>query len=931
MLEPNNLDTLNLSEEQREVVNNRGADLQVIACAGSGKTESISRRVAALIAEGEEPASIIAFTFTERAAAEIKDRITRRVGELMGREFLDRLGPMYVGTIHGYCLRLLQEHVPEFGNHDVLDEHRHAGFLSRHYRDLGLSKLGSRHWRPIQEFTRAVDVIGNELIPAERLAGTDLGDCYVAYRDALERYHLLTFGLIIASAIEQLERPEVFARVHSPLRHLIVDEYQDINPAQERLIELLALPPVQLCVVGDDDQAIYQWRGSDVRNILEFARRRQGARQVVLNVNRRSRPTIVETAATFADTIPNRLPKRMAAARDGGAVEFVPWAAETETDEAETIASTIARLAREGYRYRDIAILFRSVRTSAPILIAALRDRGIPFACGGRTGLFLQPEVALFGEAFVWLADGDWQDEAYGEFRPACVEHIVAGLNECFGGENGIPGLKKYLEDWKSFLRNGNRPVNLVGDFYKLLNRLRAHEIDLNTPEGAARLGALARFSQMLADYEHVNRRGRYVEGGEGGRTFRGGQDRGSYYLQGLANYLVHYARDAYEDFEGEPTADLDAVDILTVHQAKGLEWPIVFMPALVEGRFPSRRTGQAQEWLLPDDVFPAHTRVRYEGSEAEERRLFYVAMTRARDTLYLSCFQRKKRNFKPSRFLEELAGSDLPLLSDLPSPDHPADERPREAPPIEVSFSDVANYDTCGHRYRLGSILGFQQELAVELGYGRAIHHVLRAVAERAREGGGIPTPEELRQMVEGLFYVPFANAPAFERMHRAAQTMVRRYVADYQDDLHRIWATERPFALHVEDGIVNGRADVILNHVDGQVDSLAIVDYKLSDDPRSRDRYELQLAVYAAAGRGEGLDVAAAYLHELDEGTRGGVDVGEGASAAAVERVSGLMRGIRLGEYVPKPDPQGCQRCDFQQVCAHCSRSGRDGWDAV
>src|SRR6267143_6291588 len=133
--------TVALSPEQEAVVAHRGSDLQVIACAGSGKTESISRLVAALIAEGAQPASIVAFTFTERAAAELKERIARRVGERMGGAFLDRLGPMFVGTIHGYCFRLLQDHVPRYGNYDVLDEHRHAGILAREFFALGLTAV----------------------------------------------------------------------------------------------------------------------------------------------------------------------------------------------------------------------------------------------------------------------------------------------------------------------------------------------------------------------------------------------------------------------------------------------------------------------------------------------------------------------------------------------------------------------------------------------------------------------------------------------------------------------------------------------------------------------------------------------------------------------------------------------------------------------
>src|SRR6266852_3037557 len=164
-----------LSANQQAVVDLRGSDLQVIACAGSGKTESISRRVATLIAEGAEPASIVALTFTERAADELKQRITHRVAERMGNGFRDRLGPMFVGTIHAYCFRILQNHVPEYGNYDVLDENRHAGFLSREHQRLGLSKLNAKHWAPIRDFMRTADVISNERIPASALDGTPIG------------------------------------------------------------------------------------------------------------------------------------------------------------------------------------------------------------------------------------------------------------------------------------------------------------------------------------------------------------------------------------------------------------------------------------------------------------------------------------------------------------------------------------------------------------------------------------------------------------------------------------------------------------------------------------------------------------------------------------------------------------------------------------
>jgi DNA helicase-2/ATP-dependent DNA helicase PcrA len=648
-----------LTPEQKKVIAHRDGHLQVIACAGSGKTESISRLIAGLIAEGTEPGSIVAFTFTEKAAAELKHRITKRVEEAMGTTFLDRLGPMFVGTIHSYCFRLLQGYVPEYGNYDVLDEHRHAGLLNREFFNLQISKLARK---PIPEFIRNIDIVGNELINPISLNGTPFGACYEGYLEMLESYRFLTFSQIISKAVAALEDPAVFERVHGPLKHLVVDEYQDINPAQERLIQLLSQKPVHLCVVGDDDQSIYQWRGSEVKNILTFAKRKK-AKTLPLLENRRSRPSIVKTANVFAGRIPERLPKEMKTNRPAGKNEIICWSGENPEEEAERVADTIERLHKSGYRYRDIAVLYRSVRTSAPPLIEELKQRDIPFSCGGVTGLFLQPEIALFGEAFSWLADGSWQDERFGRHRPADIRCIVEGLNRFFGGGKPVKGLEKYLKDWKTFQLRSTRPVSLVGDFYKLLYFLGAQKIDINTPQGSARFGAYARFSQLLADFEHVHRRGAYTEKNRQ-RVFRSGRDRGKPYFEALSKYLVFYARTAYEDFAGEELPDLDAVDILTVHQSKGLEWPVVFMPSLVERRFPSQYAGRIQQWLLPNKVFPRDKAARYEGGEAEERRLFYVGMTRSRDGVYLSCFRRQIKASKPSRFLEEVSGGryiDLP------------------------------------------------------------------------------------------------------------------------------------------------------------------------------------------------------------------------------------------------------------------------------
>lgn len=912
------------SPSQQLVIDHRGGHLQVIACAGSGKTESVARRVSALIEEGESPNAIVAFTFTEKAAAELKERIYKRVAEAMGDDYLGRLGPMFVGTIHGYCFQMLQDQVPRFGNYDVIDPHRHSALLSREHRRLDLSRLGNGHWATIQGMTEIADVVGNELIPTSDLPDL-LREIYCEYCEMLDKYHYLTFSQIIQKAVEELEKPEVYARVHGPLRHLIVDEFQDINPAQERLIRQLGSEPVQVCVVGDDDQAIYQWRGSDTAHIQNFERDWPGVTRIELSTNRRSVSGIVERANEFAQTIVPRLDKEMVAHRESKEFDVVPWSAETSNAEAEQICEQIRTLHDKGFQYRDIAVLFRSVRTSAPPLLDVLDDAEIPYTCAGRTGLFLQPEVNVLGRTYIWLVDNDWRETRYGgQAETIELPGLLATYQSVFSAGEQIPGLEAFLQDWKKSVPRTNRNVNLIDDLYRLLRLLQVHKLDISDPVESSRMGALARFSRMLADYENITRRSRWVLAKGGIEEFRGGTDRGVWYYRKLANYLQHYARDAYEDFDGESFDDLDAVDVMTIHQAKGLEWPIVFVPALTARRFPTSRAGQSRSWLLPESVFPQDARARYEGGDTEERRLFYVAMTRARDCVYLSSFKRISQRQQPSPYLVDLFGADHPdARIPLPIPEFDPSTKAKEAPSSQVSFSEVAQYEDCPYQYRLANSLGFQNVLVPELGYGRAVHHVLRQIAEEAMSSGSVPDIGQVKDILSSEFYLPFANRWAFEAMSKAADQLVDRYMGQWIGDLTRIWATERPFEVHTDDGILTGRADVILDRHEGRPDSLAIVDYKSSTDSERDAVFAFQLAVYAAAGRGEGLDVGGAFLHDLQSGARHEKDVGEQAATAAVERAAGLIRGIRNAEFPARPEETKCSKCDYRRLCgaAGCS----------
>lgn len=903
----------------------RGSHLQIIAAAGSGKTEVVSQRVAMLLAEGVDPAGIVAFTFTERAAAELKQRIARRVEQLAGPTVLDGLGGLFVGTIHGYCFRLLQTAVPRYETYDVLDPNQLTAFLVRESNQLEIRRLDIRVGRQpglftsIERFLRGVDVVENELLDPISLDG-DFGDVLRKYYDTLDRYRLLTFGQQVVQAVKALDRPNVLDRIHASLRFLIVDEYQDVNPVQERLIARLAAGAAELCVVGDDDQAIYQWRGSDVSNIVSFADRFPHVTQYRITVNRRSRPTIIAEANTFAQTIGGRLAKSMEPYRAASEqAEIVVWSAPTEQQEAAHITKLIDDAQLSGLPFRYVAVLVRS-RAAYRQLLDQFATFAIPVQPGGRSGLFDQPEAAVLGRTFAWLGDIEWgrafQPRQRIDLKDLLAEY-VATFNLELGRRNHLRAL---LQDWKQDVPQDQRPVDLIDRYYQLLVELDIRALDLSDPLNVNRLGTLARFSTLLADYESVRRRARPDDETRGEQV--GGTDRGYWYYKHLGIHIVNYANEAYGDFDGEPDVGLDAVDLLTVHSAKGLEWPAVFLPSMTANRFPTKRTGNLQDWPLPRNLFNA---TRYEGSDDDERRLFYVAMTRARDWLSVSGHevagdggQARPQRARTSPYLSTLNKHRINVADivvpkfDLKSED--ADE------PIGVTYSELAQFLDCGMQYRLRTLLGFQPRLAPELGYGKAVHHMLRRLADWTKERGDVPNPGQIATLLDNDFFLPTANKPAHRNLKSAAEKLLRTYADKHQDDLHRVWESERPFELRLEGITISGRADVILDKEGGVTNALAILDYKTSTSPDSS--HDLQLQVYADAGRREGLDVRAGYVHDLKaditaDGRRS-VDLSDDAVATSRRTIEQAAVTLKARVFDANPGDR-CRQCEVRSVCSN------------
>ena len=646
-------------------------------------------------------------------------------------------------------------------------------------------------------------------------------------------------------------------------------------------------------------------------NIVKFASRYERVAKFEIATNRRSRPEVIEAANGFAQSIPNRLAKEMNPSRpsDGSSPRVIVWREEDERAEAGRIANLVLDLNGAGVPFRDIGILVRT-RAAYGQLLDQLSKLNVPVQPGGRTGLFEQPMATVLARTYCWLSGIDWR-EPYQWGEPVELAPLLDEYTTVFELRDRPhrDRVRKVLEEWRAQSVRIDRSADLVGDLYELLEVLEVRDWDLDDPIRLNMIGTLARFTSLLADYERVRRRARPDVKVHGEQV--GGEWGGEWYYKNLAIHIVNYAQGAYEGFDGEPDLTIDAVDITTVHRAKGLEWPAVFVPSVTSRRFPSFRTGQQKDWLVPRALFNA---ARYEGSDADERRLFYVAATRARDWVSISRHDRVTRNaVQPSPYWREL--KDLHIdPNDIVLPPIETQSDGNEDT-LSITFSDMASFLDCGRAYRLRTLVGFEPRLAPELGYGKAVHHLLRRVAQHTQKTGSAPTQDELDAMLNADFFLPTANKAGHRRMKEAARRIIGDYVDNHEGDLHRVWETERPFELHLEGVTVSGRADVILDEEDGVPTRLAIVDYKTSTDDDITP-YELQLQVYADAGQREGLDIRATYLHDLN-GTRSAVAVDANSIRSAEEVVGEAAARIRKRDFAPSPGTR-CRTCEVRTICS-------------
>ena len=928
-----------LDEAQRAVVGHLDGPLLVVAGPGSGKTHCIVlRALNLLLLEEAQPKEIVLCTFTQKAAFEMRDRLA--AAARMAR-YVGDLSDLTISTIHGYCHRLLTRYRHRTGlghDYETLDELTQLLFIFEHFDeiigppvdDLYVTRWKTR-WTAIEGARGYFDKITEELIDLDRLATSGdpflnrIGAACQRYEQALLDANRVDFAHLQRMAHDLLADPEIAAAVTRDLHHLLVDEYQDTNYVQEQLLLKLAGARGNLCVVGDEDQSLYRFRGATVRNILEFPQRVPACVTVRLTTNYRSHRAIVErcgrwmASADWANPrgVSFRHDKTIEADAQGAHPDYPAvigiWGRDRR-DEADRFADLIAFLKENGVitDYAQVALLLHSVREdhSGPYL-EALEARDIPAFCPRARAFFEIPTVrrlvACYAILFGWHGVGRGSVGGAVAHLARYVDDAIVHLGRKFGAPHP---LAHALQRWTgeiAALREGETLDSRPADyFYRLLalEPFRSTVRDENTARNLAVFSQLLNVFQSYYHYTVVTHRNReFIR---------------FHFFASFLRLLHDGGINEYED----PDRPFPAghVQVMTIHQAKGLEFPVVIVGSL--------STQISSPKRIDRDLGPFHDRPPFEPESRitlfDRMRLHYVAFSRPRNVLVLTAHEPPREHFAA-------------IWQGLPQWPYAQRERlsaqrflPHERTPVKKTYSftgDLRIYETCPRQYQFFREYDFTPSRSAVIFFGLLVHQSIEEIHRFALDGRLDALDEVgVRALFERTFrFLCLSDVrPIGGRAKESAFAQVLHYFRQNQEEMRRIVETEVDVSLEKNDYILTGKVDLLLGG-DGK---LELLDFKTSPRPRASPdvitAYERQLCTYAhILERRRGRRVDRLLLYWTSEPRKEDALMTLPYRPERIEEAGrhfdDTVRRIRASEFAvaTPPDAAICRECDLQTLC--------------
>ena len=928
-----------LTESQRAVVGHLDGPLLVIAGPGSGKTHSMVLRALNLLLLGKaEPRQVVLCTFTNKAAFEMRDRLAaaaRKAG------YGGDLSELTVSTIHGFCNRLLTEHRhrTELGqSYETLDDLTQLLFIFDRFDEIigppddgvFLARWKTR-WTAIAGARGYFDKITEELVDPVRLTDSDdvflkaVGSACQRYEQALLDANRVDFAHLQRLVYDMLGDPANADAVSPGLRYLLVDEYQDTNYVQEQVLQKLAGAHGNLCVVGDEDQSLYRFRGATVRNILEFTQQFPGCATVKLTTNYRSHRAIVErydrwmASADWSNQEGGsfRHDKTIAADPKGKHPDYpavISIRGRNRRDEADRFADLVAFLKENGVivDYNQVALLLHSVREDhSGAYLEALNAKDIPAFCPRSRFFFERTEirylVACYAILFGWHDDGRGQVGGAVVDLAKYVDDALIRLGRSFGSPHP---LAKALERWTgeiAALREDEaldlRPADY---FYQLLaiDPFRSAIRDENTARNLAIFSQLLNVFQTYYHYPVVTHRNReFIR---------------FHFFASFLRLLHDGGINEYED--PDRPFPRGHVQVMTIHQAKGLEFPVVVVGSL------SAQLASPKQ--IDRDLGPFYSRPPFEPENRitlfDRMRLHYVAFSRPQKVLALTAHEQPKGHFASVwQGLPQWPYIEKDLL---------AAQRfePHERMPVKKTYSftgDLKIYETCPRQYQFFREYDFTPSRSAVIFFGLLVHQSIEEIHRIALDGQ-LHTLDEprIRDLFERTFrFLCLSDVrPIGERAKEAAFTQVVNYFRQNRDEMHRVIETEVDVSLEKEDYILAGKVDLLLGG-DGR---LELLDFKTSPRPKQSPdliaAYERQLCTYAhILERRHGRHVDRLLLYWTSEARKEDALMVLPYRPEQVEEAGqhfdATVARIRKGEFSVTTPPEAaiCRECDLRALC--------------
>lgn len=975
------------NDEQLEVINTTESPLLVIAGPGAGKTKTLVDRVCHLIYDlNVAPENILVGTFTEKAAKELLSRISTASAAYKVQK---NISEIHVGTLHSLFLDFLEEYRDYTDlrrGYQVLDQFEQTYLFYRNaYRfnqiegitDLiGGNARSAYGWNAATKLATLVNKVAEENLDVKKLAQckkaerlTILAEGVSLYRELLAEQNALDFSLIQTKMWELLDNEDVLKDIRSKIHYIMVDEYQDTNRIQEQILLKLAAPANRICVVGDDDQALYRFRGATVENILRFQEKfpshgKNRCLKIELDKNYRSHPDVIDFYNDWMDglwdeewgefrhekVIKNAGKQNRKNTKYTGVVKCM---GENSTDWCKHFYDLVCKLKKSGALkdYNQIALLSRSVKNDKIVELSNyLEERGVPVFSPRSAQFFERKEIKLAIGALLFLFPkleetylNDGHNESFMEeiwaYYDLCLDTFTQELRQDLKlhGELRVWAVTKAKEIAKAAYNTDYTFANL---FYELLQfPMFANFLQAELSDGVQDLRPmynLAMFSQLLGKFEYLNN---VV-------AIYSDVDKRTKLLRRLFNEYLKFLKDGgiaeYEDFD--MVTPSGCISVMTIHQSKGLEFPVTCVDSLEST--PRKNYDdidlEIAEYYHKEEPWEPLDRVKF----FDFWRLYYTAFSRAQNLLVLTGIDNEnsrveKERKSPSKYFDSVYENvvDYTELFKKDAPDIYLDDVKASNIKHQYSFtSHILLYENCPTQYKFFREVEFSPVRTNAILFGTLVHETIEDVHKQVLAGN----PEKVtRENMESWLKENYHQLSKQQGVYLRESSLksilnhVENYVEYASKDWKRIKEAEVPLTLLKDDYILEGRIDLI----QGKGDTLEILDFKTDVKPdvnNAKDReklkrYKRQLEIYAHIVQGKyGKPVS--KMHLFYTGTEDGspfvsYDFNSKSIEKTIAEVDDVVKKIEQKNFVHsgERDPKKCSECDFRHYCNNCTSTKR------